>query len=202
MIRSRRALATFVAAGSLLLAGCAAGESSQPGDDVVTTEPGSAEPDAGETDAAESDAAEGEPDAGAEGAGDSVLTFTTTTVDGEDFAAADLAGKPTVFWFWAPWCPTCVSQSPQVLDLAEEHGEAVNVVGVAGLDELAAMDDFIEMTDTGGLTHLNDESGEVWRHFGITAQSTFAVVDANGVVTDTGYLEPDELSARVAELAG
>ncbi|WP_454853654.1 redoxin family protein [Promicromonospora soli] len=130
------------------------------------------------------------------------MTFTTTTVDGEEFAAADLAGKPTVFWFWAPWCPTCVSQSPQVLDLAEEHGDDVNVVGVAGLDELAAMDDFIEMTDTGGLTHLNDESGEVWRHFGITAQSTFAVVDENGVVTDTGYLEPDELSARVAELAG
>ncbi|WP_129786863.1 redoxin family protein [Promicromonospora panici] len=189
-MRTRGALAAFVAAGSLLLAGCAAGESPQPGDDVVATEPGSAASDTAE------------PDAGSAGSSESVLTFTSTTIDGEEFAAADLAGKPTVFWFWAPWCPTCVSQSPQVLDLAEQHGDDVNVVGVAGLDELAAMEDFIEKTDTDGLTHLNDESGEVWRHFGITAQSTFAVVDENGVVTDTGYLEPDELSARVAELAG
>lgn len=199
MMRTRGALAAFVAASSLLLAGCAAGESPQSGDDVVTTDPDAADQDTAQSDPA---ASEDESDAGAEDVEDSVLTFTTTTVDGEEFAAEDLAGTPTVFWFWAPWCPTCVSQSPQVLDLAEEYGDDVNVVGVAGLDELAAMGDFIEMTGTGGLTHLNDESGEVWRHFGITAQSTFAVVDENGVVRDTGYLEPDELSARVAELAG
>jgi thiol-disulfide isomerase/thioredoxin len=183
-----------MAAGSLLLAGCAADEGTQPADDVVTTEPGSAEPDAAESDAAEPDAGVAEPTA--------ALTFTATTIDGEAFAAADLAGKPTVFWFWAPWCPICVSQSPQVLDLAEEHGDVVNVVGVAGLDEPEAMKDFIEMTDTGSLTHLNDEAGEVWRHFGITAQSTFAVVDKDGVVVDSGHLEPDELAAQVAELVG
>lgn len=194
MKRSRGALTVVVVAGSLLLAGCAAGGSRPPADDVVTTEPDTATSGPAEPGAAEPDAGAADPD--------SVLTFTATTVDGADFAAADLAGRPTVFWFWAPWCPTCVSQSPQVRDLAEEYGDDVQVVGVAGLDELAAMDDFITMTDTGGLTHLNDESGEVWRHFGITAQSTFAVVDKNGVVTDTGYLEPDELAARVAELAG
>lgn len=202
--RSRGALAIVVLTGSLLLAGCAAGGS--PADDVVTTEPGATEPGTTGPGSAEPDAAgsadAAEPDTGAADPAESALTFTATTVDGEEFVAADLAGKPTVFWFWAPWCPICVSQSPQVLDLAEEYGGEVNVVGVAGLDEPEAMKDFIEMTDTGSLTHLNDEAGEVWRHFGITAQSTFAVVDKDGVVTDSGHLEPDELAAQVAELAG
>ncbi|WP_454853628.1 redoxin family protein [Promicromonospora soli] len=184
-MRSRRALTVFVAAGALLLAGCASGESAQPADDVVTTE----------QDTTEQDAAAADPTA-------SALTFTATTVDGEDFDAADLAGRPAVFWFWAPWCPTCVSQSPQVRDLAEEYGDQVSIVGIAGFGGLAEMEDFVEMTRTEGLTHLNDESGEVWRHFGITSQSTFAIVDENGVVTGSGYLELDELAARVADLAG
>lgn len=201
-MRTRRTLVGAVAAGSLLLAGCASSDGSPTADEAAT-----AEQDGTEADTTEPDVADAEPDAdGADAEADepagSALTFTATTVDGADFDAADLAGKPTVFWFWAPWCPTCVSQSPQVLELAEEHGDAVNVVGVAGLDESAAMADFITMTDTGDLTHLDDEEGAVWRQFGITAQSTFAVLDENGVVTYTGYLEPDELADRVAELAG
>ncbi|MDR7381850.1 TlpA family protein disulfide reductase [Promicromonospora iranensis] len=195
VMQGRKALVVVVAAGSLLLAGCAAESDVPPASDLATAEPDTTEAPSTEPDPAESDATESEQ-------ADSALTFTATTVDGADFAAADLAGRPTVLWFWAPWCPTCVSQSPQVLDLAEEHGDAVNVVGVAGLDEPAAMADFIEMTDTDSLTHLNDEEGAVWRQFGITEQSTFAVLDKNGVVTHTGHLDPDELAGRVAELVG
>ncbi|NGY62180.1 redoxin domain-containing protein, partial [Lentzea sp. NEAU-D13] len=35
------------------------------------------------------------------------LKFTAKTVDGKDLNGADLAGKPVVLWFWAPWCPKC-----------------------------------------------------------------------------------------------
>ncbi|MGI5190251.1 TlpA family protein disulfide reductase [Promicromonospora sp. CA-289599] len=188
-MRVRTVLVAVVASGSLVLAGCASTDRSPTTDDAVATEASSPGPSSPGPEAAE-------PETG------SALTFTATTVDGADFAAADLAGRPTVLWFWAPWCPTCVSQSPQVLDLAEQHGDAVNIVGVAGLDESAAMADFIEMTRTDGLTHLDDEEGAVWRQFGITEQSTFALLDENGVVTYTGHLEPDELAGRVAELAG
>jgi thiol-disulfide isomerase/thioredoxin len=194
VMRVRTLLVAVVASGALALAACASTDRLPTSDDVIATEAPSPGPSSSGSPSAEPEAAE--PAAG------SALTFTATTVDGADFAAADLAGRPTVLWFWAPWCPTCVSQSPQVLDLAEQHGDAVNVVGVAGLDEPAAMADFIEMTRTDGLTHLNDEEGVVWRQFGITEQSTFALLDENGVVTYTGHLEPDELAGRVAELAG
>jgi thiol-disulfide isomerase/thioredoxin len=132
--------------------------------------------------------------------GQSELTFTATTVDGEPFDAASLEGKPAVFWFWAPWCSTCAAEAPYVLDLAKQYGDRVNVVGVASLGQRSEMAEFIERTGTSSLTHLNDEVGAVWQHFGITAQATFALVDSAGAVTYTGYLEPDELTARVADL--
>jgi thiol-disulfide isomerase/thioredoxin len=132
--------------------------------------------------------------------GQSELTFTATTVDGEKFDAAALEGEPAVFWFWAPWCTTCAAEAPYVLDLAKRYGDQVNVVGVASLGQPSEMTEFIERTDTSSLSHLNDEVGVVWQHFGITAQSTFALVDSAGTVTYTGYLEPDELTDRVAEL--
>jgi thiol-disulfide isomerase/thioredoxin len=134
--------------------------------------------------------------------GSSDLAFTATTVDGEQFDAESLAGKPALFWFWAPWCSTCAAEAPYVARLAKQYGNKVQVVGVASLGQPSEMAEFIERTHTASLTHLNDEAGTVWQHFGITAQSTFALVDSTGDVTYTGYLGPDDLTDRVADLAG
>jgi thiol-disulfide isomerase/thioredoxin len=132
--------------------------------------------------------------------GDSALTFSATTVDGEQFDAASFDGEPSVFWFWAPWCTTCAAEAPYVGRLEGKYGGGLNVIGVASLGQQSEMVEFIERTHTGDLTHLNDGAGAVWQHFGITAQSTFALVDANGAVTYSGYLEPDELFDRAADL--
>ena len=36
------------------------------------------------------------------------LTFTATTVSGTAFNSKVLLGnKPSVLWFWAPWCAIC-----------------------------------------------------------------------------------------------
>lgn len=134
--------------------------------------------------------------------GQSELTFTATTVDGAEFDATSLKGKPAVFWFWAPWCSTCAAEAPYVARLEGKYDGGLNVVGVASLGQRSEMVEFIERTHTGDLTHLNDEAGAVWQHFGITAQSTFALVDSSGAVTYSGYLEPDELYDRVAALDG
>jgi thiol-disulfide isomerase/thioredoxin len=169
---TRRALSALAAAAVLVVAGCG---SDQAGDTGASGGSGQA-------------------------AGPSELTFTATTVNGEEFDTASLDGEPAVFWFWAPWCSTCAAEAPYVLDLAKRYDDRVNVVGVASLGQPSEMAEFIDRTETSTLTHLNDEVGSVWQHFGITAQSTFALVDSAGTTTYTGYLEPSELDARVAEL--
>lgn len=128
------------------------------------------------------------------------LEFSGETLDGASFDGADLAGKPAVLWFWAPWCPTCRAQAPGVSRLAEEYAGEVNVVGVGGLGEVEDIRDYARQVQ--GPTHLVDPDGAVWRHFGVTAQSTYVVLDADGEVVAQGYLDDHVLAAEVAELAG
>ena len=179
LVSSRRALAAVAVAIVLAIAGCGSDGGGNANQSVG------------------SDAA-----GGPDGRTASSLDFTATTVDGEEFDAASLEGQPAVLWFWAPWCPICASQAPDVTALADDYAGTVKVVGVASLGTRPEMVEFIERTDTSSLTHIDDEVGAVWQRFGITEQSTFAIVDSTGAVTYTGYLEPDEMADRVAELAG
>ncbi len=132
---------------------------------------------------------------------ETVLDFTATTVDGESFDGASLAGKPTVLWFWAPWCPTCRAQAAGVSEVATTYGSDVNVVGVGSLDESSALKEFAAAVPA-DFTQLDDPDGDVWRHFGITAQSTYVVLDADHEIVASGSLTDEELASTVADLAG
>lgn len=130
------------------------------------------------------------------------LQFTASTLDGAQFKGAELAGKPVVFWFWAPWCPKCKSEAPGVAAVSARFQGKVAFVGVAGLDKESAMRKFVADTKTGGIPHLSDENGEVWRKLGITQQSTFVFMAPDGSTTKaSGPLGKDELERKVAELA-
>lgn len=187
----------------LLLAACGddsatTGGSSTPSATSSTTSSPSEEP---------SEASSQEPSAEPADAGEgtaetpTLLDFTATTVGGGSFEGASLAGSPTVLWFWAPWCPTCRSQIPQVQDLAQTYGDRVGVVGIGSLDSAEAIADFAG--DADGVTHLEDVDGELWTRFGVAEQSSFVVLDSAGeVVFEAGYGGSDDLGAEVDALLG
>ncbi|UFU06645.1 redoxin family protein [Ruania halotolerans] len=211
-MRTRLILAASMAATSLLLAGCgSSGDSEEPmGETMTSAEETTAGDMAEETasdeasdepmgdDASSGDTA-GEDTSGESMATPELLTFTATTVDGAEFDGASLAGSPAVLWFWAPWCPTCRAQIPNVTSLGEQYAGEVAVVGVGGLDSAEAIADLA--AEIPNVQHLVDDEGEVWSHFGITQQSTFVVLDAHGEIVDEGSLSDDQLNTTVAELA-
>ncbi|MEV0999475.1 redoxin domain-containing protein [Nonomuraea sp. NPDC050202] len=128
------------------------------------------------------------------------LRFTATTLDGQPFDGSSLAGKPVVFWFWAPWCPKCQSEAPAVKAAAAKYAD-VAFVGVAGLDGEAAMKDFVRRTGTGGFVQLSDEKGAVWTRLGVSQQSTFVFMKPDGSTGKaSGPLGSDDLDRHVAEL--
>lgn len=174
-LTSTRRVAGLVVALVLVSSGCGAGVESSSAEDTSTGTSATSAP--------------------------AVLDFTSETVDGEPFDGTTLAGKPTVFWFWAPWCPTCRAQISGVGELAETYGDKVNVVGVGSLDEQEAIEGFAAEVSP-DVTLLSDPDGAVWRQFGVTAQSTYVVLDEAGAEQASGYLDDTELAALVEDLAG
>ena len=129
------------------------------------------------------------------------LRFRGTNVDGGEFDGSNLVGKPVLLWFWAPWCPTCRGQTEQVQGIARDHEGKVHVVGVGSLDDAKAISAFA--ANAAGITHLSDESGTVWRHFEVTQQSSFVVLDDKGAkFYSVGYGGSDDLGDRVKAVAG
>jgi thiol-disulfide isomerase/thioredoxin len=129
------------------------------------------------------------------------LDFSAATVSGDAFEGASLAGRPTLLWFWAPWCPTCRGQIPQVEALAREHAGELNVIGVGSLDSAEAIAEFAR--DVDDITHLEDAEGELWKRFGVVEQSSFVLLDADGSVAfEAGYGGTDDLGDRVDDVLG
>jgi thiol-disulfide isomerase/thioredoxin len=126
--------------------------------------------------------------------------FTSKTLDGGAFDGRNLEGKPAVLWFWAPWCPTCRSQAPHVNTLVKDYAGKANVVGVAGLDSVAAMREFVDQAKLSDFPQLADEQGEVWQRFGVTEQSTFVLLDASGGIVERGSKDVEALPGKLDKL--
>jgi len=134
-------------------------------------------------------------------AGVEQLQFTAKTVDGQDFSGQSLLGKPAVLWFWAPWCPKCQREAPDVARVAHAN-PAVTFVGVAARDQRPAMKDFVSKYQLGSFQHLADVDGAVWQRFGVTQQPAFAFIGADGTVQVVkGALSEQALTERVTKLA-
>ncbi len=182
-----------VVLAATLATGCAAGPEAGA---VAPAAPAAAPPDV-----ASPAATPGGPTSAPPAAVPATLTFTGKTLDGTAFSAADLAGRPVLLWFWAPWCATCASQAWTVAEIAPAYRDTVPIVGVAGLGEQKAMKDFVTEFDLGGTTQIDDRKGALWRRFKVTEQSTFVVLDRTGRVVHQGFLDGEALTRQVETLA-
>ncbi|MFI6938508.1 redoxin domain-containing protein [Streptomyces sp. NPDC050418] len=193
-MRARMALPAALAAALFALAGCGSNGSDDMGTATPSKTASPAQPPAGSDESGTGKSEVPVPEA---------LTFKATTVDGKPFDARTLAGKPTVLWFWAPWCPKCKAQAEETAKVAADYQGKANVVGVAGLDTNAAMQDFVSDTGTGSFPQLSDETGEVWKRFEVTEQSRYVILDKTGKTVYEGVLPGGKgLADKVAGLTG
>lgn len=193
----RRTLTGLAAAGlAAVLALGACGSEEDPAAEATTADPDTVEPTEDAATEATTEATMPVPE---------LLDFTATTLDGDAFEGASLAGSPAVLWFWYEDCPICQSQGPAVASLIETEGDRVAVVGVSGAglsgsSSAEAMQEFVSDTGTEAATHLQGEDGELWTRFGVFSQSTYVLLDSAGEIIDIGAFSGNELKEKVAEL--
>ena len=130
-----------------------------------------------------------------------VYNFTAKTVLGKSFLGKSLAGKPTVLWFWAPWCSVCRGESPDLVALSKSFKGKINLVGVAGLGPVNDMKSFIKDTHTGNFPHIADVSGLIWNRFQIVSQPSFVFISKSGAaVRIVGSLPKKDLFTMTSDL--
>ena len=118
---------------------------------------------------------------GDEPTGTTVPALTLTRLDGNgeyELAALSSAEKPTLLWFWAPWCSVCNGEAPKIQRLAEEG--TLDVVAIGGRDELANGPAFTARHGLTAPTLLFDESMQVWEHYRIPGQPGAVLLDTDG----------------------
>jgi thiol-disulfide isomerase/thioredoxin len=67
-----------------------------------------------------------------------VPDFSLVDVAGESRSGAEWSGRVRIVNFWATWCPPCRREIPLLIELQEEYGERVQVIGIA-IDDLDAV---------------------------------------------------------------
>jgi len=135
-------------------------------------------------------------------AADERLQFTATTLSGAPFNGASLQGKPSVLWFWTPWCPFCNAEAPGVSQVAATN-PGVTFVGVAAHSDVGAMQGFVSKYNL-RFTNLNDADGSIWARYNVPWQPAYVFYRADGSSTfvnnPTSAMPQDELAGRVAAL--
>jgi thiol-disulfide isomerase/thioredoxin len=61
---------------------------------------------------------------------DGPVDFTLPGLDGKPVSLSDYRGKWVVVNYWATWCPPCLEEIPDLVDLHEANSERLVVLGV------------------------------------------------------------------------
>jgi len=109
--------------------------------------------------------------------------FIGTTLAGDRFSSADLAGKPAIVNFWASYCiPSCVDEHPVLLDLAARYGDEVQLVGVLVNDTPDGARGFLARYGQVTWPTVLNADGGISIDYGVTGPPETFFVDARGVV--------------------
>jgi len=109
-------------------------------------------------------------------------------LDGRNWSAESLSGRPAVIYFFAPWCGVCAASSPQLRWFHRWRGDEVTVL-LVGLDwaEAGELHAYAARHELPMPVLAGDAAtGAAWR---VRGYPTYYVVDAQGRIAarDVGF---------------
>ena len=124
--------------------------------------------------------------------------FTVATLDGGEFSLVAQRGKPTIIFFMAYWCGTCIPEAQALARLHEEYGDTLNIIAIDidSSSSLDALNQFKRASGDGAYTWALDLGQVVTNSYRVRALDTTLILDADGYIifrderpTDYGTLK-------------
>ena len=123
-------------------------------------------------------------------------------VTGKKVTSASFADKSLLVTFFATWCPPCIQEIPNLIDLQEEYrGQGFTVVGISVDQEKRVVRDLVTDKDINYPVVMADKA--VTRNFGgVYGIPTSFLVNSNGTVVKkyTGYVPHSTLVRDIEQI--
>lgn len=137
------------------------------------------------------------PAAGPAGA-NNVDRIEITSVDGKALTVPST--RPTVLYFMASWCYTCVPQAEAMKELEQEYADKADFVAVDVTPEntKTEVDQFRELAGNPGYPYVVDRTRELIQKYGVMSLDSTIVVSPEGEVlarADSRPMKADALKA-------
>lgn len=125
--------------------------------------------------------------------------FRLSSLKGGEAALSDFRGKPTVIYFFAPWCKVCAVSSAAVNGFVESNGEEAAVLAVAlSYGSRGDVERFV--ADHALSAEVLFGTPEVARNYRVESFPTFYFIGSDGRVVSksVGYTTETGISLRAA----
>lgn len=131
-------------------------------------------------------------------AGNTVDRIEITSVDGKALTVP--SSRPTVLFFMASWCYTCVPQAKAMKEMEQEYADKADFVAVDVTPEntKTQVDQFRELAGIPGYPFVVDQTGELTQKYAVTSLDSTVVVAPDGEVlgrADSRPMKADALRA-------
>lgn len=123
-----------------------------------------------------------------------------TSVDGKALTVPST--RPTVLYFMASWCYTCVPQAEAMKELEQEYADKADFVAVDVTPEntKTQVDQFRELAGTPGYPFVVDRTGELTQKYAVTSLDSTVVIAPDGDILGRADARPMKADALKAFL--
>ncbi|MBO2942587.1 TlpA family protein disulfide reductase [Paenibacillus sp. F411] len=131
-------------------------------------------------------------------------TFTLEGMNGGSYSGGGVREKALLINFWASWCEPCRQETPELIELARQYSEELDIYGI-NVTKYDVEKRARAFADEFNIPYplLMDEEAEVFEAlFKGQAFPTSVLIDRNGVIQEVlvGLPEPAELRKKVKRL--
>ena len=126
--------------------------------------------------------------------------FQLKDLNGADHRLSSYKGnRPVLLYFWATWCPACLSIKPYVASMRKDVPESeLEILGinVGGMDSLERVQKFL-LGHPAPYPTLYDDGGQVTKSYRVQGIPLFVLVDRDGKVVYRSNSAPSDIKQLI-----